>query len=146
MFVSPWIFGFIVFTPGPLLFSLYAAFTNYDITSRMDFVGAANFRRLFTLDPLFATSVYNTLYYVVFSVPLRTACGVLLAVMLNQGVMFRRVLRTVYYMPSVLSGVAVYLLWCSSSAHHLVSSICCWRWLAFRAQPGCLIRGGQSQP
>ncbi|MGI6148319.1 MAG: sugar ABC transporter permease [Firmicutes bacterium] len=111
MFVSPWIFGFIVFTAGPLLFSLYAAFTNYDITSRMDFVGAANFRRLFTLDPLFATSVYNTLYYVVFSVPLRTACGVLLAVMLNQGVMFRRVLRTVYYMPSVLSGVAVYLLW-----------------------------------
>lgn len=111
MFVLPWIVGFIVFTAGPLLFSLYAAFTNYDITSRMDFVGTANFKRLFTLDPLFYTAVYNTLYYVVLSVPLRTVCGVLLAVLLNQSVKFRRFFRMVYYMPSVLSGVAVYLLW-----------------------------------
>ncbi len=111
VFILPWIFGFIVFTAGPMLFSLYASFTNYDVTSRIDFIGVANYSRLFTLDQLFWTSIYNTVYYVLLSVPLNTVFGVLLAVLLNQGIPGMRVFRTVYYLPSVLSGVAVYFLW-----------------------------------
>lgn len=111
VFVAPWIIGFLVFTAGPMLFSLYASFTNYDVTSRIDFLGLDNYIQLLTFDKFFWVSVCNTLYYVAISVPLNTVCGVLLAVALNQGIPGMRVFRTIYYLPSVLSGVAVYFLW-----------------------------------
>lgn len=111
IFVMPWIVGFLAFTAGPLLFSLFASFTNYNITSQMDFVGAENYQGLFTEDGLFWTSLWNTLYYVLFSVPLTTIGAIFLSALLNQDVPGIRVFRTLYYLPAVLSGVGVYLLW-----------------------------------
>ncbi|WP_231571569.1 carbohydrate ABC transporter permease [Gordoniibacillus kamchatkensis] len=111
MFVLPWIIGFIAFTGGPLLFSLYTSFTNYDFTSKMDFVGLDNYKYMFTQDPLFWVSLKNTLFYVVLMVPLTTLASVTLASLLNQKVPGMRAFRTVYYLPSVLSGVGVYMLW-----------------------------------
>ncbi len=111
LFISPWIIGFIGLTLGPLLFSLAASFTDYNITSKMNFIGLENYRRMFTVDDLFRTSLYNTLYYVIFSVPLTTAGAILLAVLLNQKVKGMKLFRTIYYLPAVLSGVAVYFLW-----------------------------------
>lgn len=111
IFILPWIIGFLTFVLGPLLFSLYGSFTNYNVTSRMDFIGFDNYIRMFTRDPLFWKSLYNTVYYVVFMVPLTTIGAIILSVLLNQKVPGTRVYRTIYYMPSVLSGVAVYMLW-----------------------------------
>ena len=74
LFVSPFIIGFLGFMLLPMLFSFFGSFTNYNITSRMDFIGLDNFRRMFTRDELFTTSLYNTAYYVLFNVPL-TAVG-----------------------------------------------------------------------
>jgi multiple sugar transport system permease protein len=111
IFILPWIIGFAVFTAGPLLFSFFASFTNYDITSQMDFIGFANYEELFTGDQLFWTSLYNTLYYVLFSVPLTTVGAIFLSALLNQDVPGLRFFRTVYYLPAILSGVGVYLLW-----------------------------------
>lgn len=111
IFVSPWIIGFICITLGPMLFSLYASFTNYNITSRMDFVGLDNYVRMFNSDKLFWISLGNTLYYVLFMVPLTTVGAIVLAVFLNQGIPGMRFFRTVYYVPAVLSGVGVYILW-----------------------------------
>lgn len=111
LFISPWIIGFIGLTLGPLLFSLAASFTDYNITSKMNFIGIENFKRMFTMDDLFRTSLYNTLYYVIFSVPLTTAGAILLGVLLNQKVKGMKFFRTIYYLPAVLSGVAVYFLW-----------------------------------
>ncbi|MEH7886456.1 sugar ABC transporter permease [Bacillus sp. JJ1609] len=111
LFISPWIIGFIGLTLGPLLFSLAASFTDYNITSKMNFIGFENFKRMFTMDDLFRTSLYNTLYYVIFSVPLTTAGAILLGVLLNQKVKGMKFFRTIYYLPAVLSGVAVYFLW-----------------------------------
>jgi len=111
LFISPWIIGFIGLTLGPLLFSFAASFTDYNITSKMNFIGFENFKRMFTMDDLFRTSLYNTLYYVIFSVPLTTAGAILLGVLLNQKVKGMKVFRTIYYLPAVLSGVAVYFLW-----------------------------------
>ncbi|MBD2872532.1 sugar ABC transporter permease [Paenibacillus sp. IB182493] len=111
VFVSPWLIGFLFITLGPMLFSLYASFTNYNITSRMDFIGLGNFVRMFTADSLFWKSLGNTLYYVAFMVPLTTVFAVLLAVMLNQGIPGMRIFRTIFYLPAVLSGVGVYILW-----------------------------------
>jgi multiple sugar transport system permease protein len=66
---------------------------------------------MFTVDTLFWTSLWNTLYYVIFSVPLTTAGAIILAVLLNQKVYGMKIFRTIYYLPAVLSGVAVYFLW-----------------------------------
>jgi multiple sugar transport system permease protein len=111
IFLSPWLIGFLILTLGPLLFSLYASFTNYDITSKMDFIGFKNYIRMFTQDDLFWVSLGNTLYYVAISVPLTVMGAVLLALLLNQGVPGMKIFRTIYYLPAVLSGVGVYLLW-----------------------------------
>ncbi|TLS53260.1 sugar ABC transporter permease [Paenibacillus antri] len=111
MFVAPWIIGFLCFTGGPLLFSLYASFTNYDITSRMDWVGLRNYQIMFNRDPLFWISLKNTLYYVAIMVPLTTIGSLLVAVLLNVKVPGMRIFRTIYYLPAVLSGIGVYMLW-----------------------------------
>ncbi|PLR82236.1 spermidine/putrescine ABC transporter permease [Bacillus canaveralius] len=111
LFISPWMVGFIGLLLGPLLFSLYTSFTDYNITSKMNFIGLENYNRMFTIDDLFMTSLWNTLYYVLFSVPLTTIGAILLAVLLNQKVKGMKVFRTIYYLPAILSGVAVYFLW-----------------------------------
>ncbi|WP_425283862.1 carbohydrate ABC transporter permease [Lihuaxuella thermophila] len=111
LFLSPWLIGFVCLTAGPMLFSLYGSFTNYDVTSKMDFIGLDNYIRMFTNDDLFWISLWNTIYYVLFSVPLTTVGAIVLALLLNQGVPGMRLYRTIFYLPAVLSGVGVYLLW-----------------------------------
>ncbi|MCD2138535.1 carbohydrate ABC transporter permease [Salinicoccus halitifaciens] len=111
IFISPWIIGFLALTLGPLLFSLYGSFTNYNVVSRMDFVGLDNYQNLFTNDNLFWVSLYNTFYFVIFSVPLTTILAILISTMMNQNIPGMRVFRTIYYLPAILSGVGVYLLW-----------------------------------
>ena len=107
LFISPWLIGFLCLTGGPLLFSLYASFTNYNMTSRMDFIGLSNYIRMFTKDPVFWKSLGNTLYYVALAVPSSCICAIFLATLLNQKVKG----TPLFYLPTVLSGVAVYQLW-----------------------------------
>lgn len=109
-FISPYLIGFCVFTAFPLLFSAFSSFTYYNISAVQKWYGLTNFTKLFS-DELFWKSLYNTLYYVVFSVPLVIILAMILALLMNQRVKFMGFFRTVYYLPSVLSGVAVYLLW-----------------------------------
>ncbi|MBG9984925.1 sugar ABC transporter permease [Aerococcaceae bacterium DSM 111022] len=111
LFILPWLIGFFVFTLGPLIFSFIASFTNYDITSQMDFIGFENYERMFTRDPLFWKSLGNTLYYVVISVPATLLGAIVIALLMNQKIPGIRFFRTIYYLPSVLSGVGVYFLW-----------------------------------
>ncbi|WP_235593207.1 carbohydrate ABC transporter permease [Paenibacillus sp. 32O-W] len=111
LFFSPGLIGLIVFMAGPILYSLYLSFTNYNIYQAPRWIGLANYRIMLTEDPLFWKSMLNTLYYVALSVPLNTVAGVLLAVLMNQSVRGIRLFRTLYFLPSVVSGVAVALLW-----------------------------------
>ncbi|WP_080147400.1 carbohydrate ABC transporter permease [Marinilactibacillus piezotolerans] len=111
LFVSPFIIGFLAFMFLPMMFSLIGSFTNYNITSQMDFIGLDNFIRMFTTDQLFLKSLYNTIYYVILNVPLTTAGGVFLAVLLNRNIRGITIFRTIFYLPAILSGVAVYVLW-----------------------------------
>ena len=111
LFIAPWLLGFLLFIAGPMLWSLYASFTNYDITSQARWVGWDNYRRLFFDDDLFWTSLYNTGFYVVFAVPLSVFTGILIAVLLNQQIPGQRIFRTIFFLPKVLTGVAVLLLW-----------------------------------
>ncbi|HET7628129.1 MAG TPA: sugar ABC transporter permease [Bacillales bacterium] len=127
LFILPWIIGFLWLQAGPMLFSLYGSLTNYDVTSQMDFIGLQNYVKAFTIDPIFWKSLYNTMYYVIFSVPLTTLGSMLIALLLNQKIRGMRVFRTVYYLPAVLSGVAVYLLWMQLlSPEGLINTVLAW--------------------
>ncbi len=128
IFIAPWIIGFLGLTLGPLVFSLITSFTDYNVTSQMHFTGFDNYKRMFTIDPLFWTSLYNTVYFVVFSVPLTTAGAVIVAMLLNQKMKGIKIFRTIYYLPAVLSGVAVYFLWMQllSPSTGLVNTVLAW--------------------
>ncbi|WP_317889864.1 carbohydrate ABC transporter permease [Sutcliffiella deserti] len=128
LFISPWLIGFFGLTLGPMLFSLYASFTDYNITSKMNFIGLANYKKMFTFDDLFTVSLWNTLYYVAFTVPLTTMGAILIAVLLNQRVKGINVYRTIFYLPAVLSGVGVYFLWMQmlSPSTGLVNTVLAW--------------------
>jgi multiple sugar transport system permease protein len=110
LFIAPWAIGFLIFTVGPILASLYYSFTDYDIVSKPRFVGLHNFQELFA-DPLFLTSMANTLYFVVLVVPLSMILSFALALLLNQKVRLLPLYRTVYYIPSIVPFVASAILW-----------------------------------
>jgi multiple sugar transport system permease protein len=110
LFASPWIIGFMIFTLGPMLYSLGMSFTNYDLFS-WQWVGFNNFKRMVVIDDLVLRSLSVTLRYALLSVPLHLTCGFLLAILLNQKIRGLSIWRTIFYLPSVLSGVAVIVLW-----------------------------------
>jgi multiple sugar transport system permease protein len=110
LFASPWIIGFVIFTLGPMLYSLAMSFTNYDLFT-WQWVGLTNFNRMFTIDDLVLRSLSVTLRYAFLSVPLHLICGFCLALMLNQKIRGLSIWRTIFYLPSVLSGVSVIVLW-----------------------------------
>jgi multiple sugar transport system permease protein len=111
-FISPYIIGFACFTALPMIFSFFSAFTYYNITAVQKWYGITNYIKLFTEDSYFWKSLYNTAWYVLISVPLAVVVSMLLALLMNVNhIKGLRVFRTLYYLPSVLSGVAVVLLW-----------------------------------
>jgi len=109
-FVALWIGGFLVFTLGPMIASLYFSFTDYDIVDPPVWIGVKNYVDLFD-DPRFWQSIKVTLYFASLALPLGLLFSFLLAIMLNQGVLGERVWRTIYFLPSIITGVAVGLLW-----------------------------------
>ena len=110
-FISPYIIGFIMFTLFPMVFSLYSSFTYYDLTSIKKWIGVKNYVDIFTSDKEFIKALGNTGYYVLFSVPLVIVVSLTVALLMNVRTRFMGIFRTLYYLPSVLSGVAVTLLW-----------------------------------
>ena len=107
--VLPWVITFIVFTAGPMVYSLFLSFTNWNFLSSPAFVGLENYARLFS-DPLFSKSLANTAFYTFGSVPLITFVGLLVAILMNQKVPGIAVFRTVYYLPAVVPTVAAAML------------------------------------
>jgi multiple sugar transport system permease protein len=111
LFISPWIIGFFIFTVGPMLASLYFSATEYNVIDPPEWVGLANYNRLFLNDPLFWHSLKVTLNYALMALPLGLLIGFFLAILLNQKIPGVNLWRTVYFLPSVVAGVAVTLLW-----------------------------------
>jgi multiple sugar transport system permease protein len=110
LFVSPWVIGFLLFTAAPMLFSLYASFTRYNITTAPEWIGTQNYERLFS-DPFFYTSLQNTMWMVVFKTPIVVVVSIAMALLLAMNVPGGGFFRTVFYLPNVLAGVAAIFLW-----------------------------------
>ncbi|HBG16886.1 MAG TPA: ABC transporter permease [Firmicutes bacterium] len=110
VYISPWLIGFLTFTAFPLLSSIWISLTEWNLFSAPEFVGFANYSKLFS-DPLFWQALKVTAKYVFTSVPLRLIIGFTLALLLNNNIPGMGVYRTIFYLPTVTSGVAVSLLW-----------------------------------
>jgi multiple sugar transport system permease protein len=111
LFIAPWLAGFFLWTVGPMVASLVLSFTDYAIIAPPVFVGLKNFARIFGADPSFRDALRVTLTYALFAVPAGVALSVLIALLMNQPVPGIRLWRTIYYLPAVVSGVAVSMLW-----------------------------------
>lgn len=111
-YVSIWVIGFLIFQLYPFVASLYYSFTDYSIFAPPKFAGLSNYIRLFTLDSEFFNSVKVTLQYTFITVPGKVVFALIIALILNQKLKGVNWIRTVYYIPSLLSGsVAVSILW-----------------------------------
>jgi ABC-type glycerol-3-phosphate transport system permease component len=110
LFAAPLLFGLAVFTVWPVVRSLFISFTRYDIFTPPVFVGLHNYAALFH-DRLFWQSLKITTLYSLAGVPLQLVIGLAVALLMNRKVRGITLFRTIYYLPAVVSGVAVSLLW-----------------------------------
>ncbi len=109
--LSPWLVGFVVFTLGPMLASLGISFLRWDLLSPARPAGLDNYARLAGRDPLFWQSLKVTALYTAAYVPTELLGGLLIAQLLNQPVRGIKIFRAIYYLPSVLAGVAFVVVW-----------------------------------
>ncbi len=110
LFISPWVLGFLFFLALPIGLSVYYSFTAFNVFQPPRWIGLANVRVLST-DPLFWKALYNTAYYTFISVPLMMIISLGVALLLNSKLPGMRFFRTIFFLPAVLSGVGVALLW-----------------------------------
>lgn len=111
VFAAPWILGFVFFIAGPMLASIILSFTNWDLLSPIRFVGFGNYNKLLFNDPLLYQSLKVTSIYAFVSVPLQVALGLVLAILLNQKIKALSFFRSIYYLPSVIGGISVAIMW-----------------------------------
>jgi multiple sugar transport system permease protein len=111
LFITPWLLGLLLFVAGPILYSLYLSFTEYDILSDPKFVGFQNYSYALTGDSLFWSSLIRTFYYAVAVVPLGLLASLALALLLNIGLKGTTVYRTLFFLPHLTPAVAMGILW-----------------------------------
>jgi multiple sugar transport system permease protein len=111
LFIMPWILGFLIFTAGPLLFSLYISFFDWPIVGDVEFVGFSNYIEMFTNDKMFYHSLGVTFKFAAIFVPLYIFIALGLALLLNQNIKGQSIWKTIFYLPSVISGVALSMIW-----------------------------------
>lgn len=111
LFASPWILHLAVLILYPIGASLYYSLCSFDALRPPRWVGLENYRILFTEDPLFWTSLGNTLYMVLFGLPVTLVVSLAVALLMNQKLRGMAFYRTVYYLPSITPIVATSILW-----------------------------------
>lgn len=110
LFISPWLIHFLFLIAFAMLFSFGISLTETDLLTGAKFVGLANYTRMWD-DELFWKAFWVTAYYTFALVPTSIVISLAIALLMNQKIAFQGVWRTLYYLPSVVQGVAVALLW-----------------------------------
>mgnify|MGYP000503540814 FL=1 len=110
LFILPWIIGFLVFTLGPLVLSFVMSFFDWSITGTPKFRGLDNYIEMFTTDDQVLKSLSISLKYAAIFVPLNMIIALVLAMLISQPVKGAKFFRTIFYIPAVISGVAVSII------------------------------------
>ena len=133
-FRRPWMLAYLLITPNlllfsafsffPLLYAFYISFHDWSLIGDVTFAGLANYRRLMA-DTQFWHALFNTAVYAVASVPTTMAGGLLLAVALNRRMPGRVFLRSVYFLPVVVSAVATGIIaaWMFNEHYGVINSL-----------------------
>lgn len=111
LFLVPWFAGLLCFMLIPLLWSVWISMTDEQLLRVGQFIGLQNYVYMFTQDRFFYHSLAVTLRWIVLTIPLYMVAGIALALLLNQKLAGMNLFRTILYIPAVLSGVAVTILW-----------------------------------
>lgn len=113
LFITPWIFGFLVFTLYPIASSLYYSLCNYSVIKAPVFIGLGNYKSLLH-DGVFLKAVGNTVYMICLGVPITTFVAVGVSVMLNNKDLnegYTGVIRVLFFLPTLIPTVVACLLW-----------------------------------
>lgn len=111
LFMGPTLIGFPLLCAYPMIYSLYCAFCDWDGYNDPVFAGLKNFKYILMTDPVFPKSVKITLIYALINVPVTLILGMALAVLLNRNLKGIRIFRVIYYLPTIVPGIASIILW-----------------------------------
>lgn len=112
LYILPWILGFAILQLYPFVSSFIYSFTDYTVGAKATFQGLANYKKLFTQDKEFWNSLKVTILFALYTVPGKLIMALAVAMFLNRELKGINLIRTLYYIPSLLGGsVAVALLW-----------------------------------
>ena len=123
-FILPWLIGLIVFTAFPMIAAVYISMTDWDIVGNASFIGLGNYKMLFSSDE-FIRSLWVTVRYAVIAVPLIIATSLTMAVLVSKNRKGSSIFRVIYYMPAIVSGVAVAIVfkWILDPSYGLLNGL-----------------------
>ncbi len=110
LLVSPYLIHFALFVAFPVVFSIVLTFHSWNIIAPMQYIGVSNYKRLFN-DAIFWRSMFNTIVFLVIHIPLQIIIALTLAEVLNQNIKFKAFFRGAFFLPVIVSGVVVTILW-----------------------------------
>lgn len=110
-YIAPWVLGFLLFTLGPLVFSLVMSFHDWPVSGKPSFIGTENYVNMIAYDPDFKQSFMVTLKFAMIFVPYNIGLALILALLLNHLKTGAGIFKTIFYLPSVISGVALVMIW-----------------------------------
>lgn len=110
LFLSPWLLGMLLFTAGPILFSLFLSFCRWDVISPIRWIGLGNYQQMFH-DKLLRIALVNTVGYAAMYIPLSIVIALGMAMLLNQRLKGMGIFRTLFYLPTLTQGIATFTLW-----------------------------------
>jgi len=110
LLVSPYIVHFLMFVAFPVVFSVVLTFHKWNIIAPMEYTGLNNYILLFN-DKIFLKSVGNTLIFLLIHIPLQIIIALFIAEILNQKIKLKGAFRGAFFLPVIVSGVVVTILW-----------------------------------
>ncbi|PFJ16888.1 ABC transporter permease [Bacillus cereus] len=109
-YILPWFIGFILFSLIPMIMSIVMSFMDWPVIGEPRFVGFENFINMFH-DDNFLNSLLVTVRYAIIAVPIGMIASFTIALIMNSKIQGLSIYRTIYYLPAVVSGVAVGIIW-----------------------------------
>ena len=111
LFISPWVIGFLAFTLGPLLYSLFISFYDWPVVGKPTFIGLDNYKTMFMDDPLFWQSLWVTVKFDIVVCSFKYYCSSSFSDFIESKCKRSLLFPNLFYLPSVISGVALAMIW-----------------------------------